>query len=137
MVKRDHCLVARLALRDMAKDDLSVFVDDGGLVVEGERAIQEKRDDQGATETTYARFRRPIPLTDGVSPEDVKATFTDGVLELTVPAPATAAARQPRQSVDRGRARTRATRSSELAWGDAFTGSSRRSGSQCFSLNSL
>lgn len=87
IVKLDRCLVARLALRGIAKDNLSVFVDDGGLVVEGERnrEIEAKRGDQGTSEPTGARFRRPIPLTDGVSPEDVKTTFTAGVLELTSP----------------------------------------------------
>jgi HSP20 family protein len=99
IVKRDRCLVARLALREMAKDDLSVFVDEGGLVVEGERQceIEYKRGDQRAMAPGQAKFRRPIPLTDGVSPEDVKATFTAGVLELTVPAPSAAATRQPRK----------------------------------------
>jgi HSP20 family molecular chaperone IbpA len=86
IVERDHCLVARLALRDVAKDDLSVFVDDGGLVVEGD-----------VTNLTRAKFRRPIPFTDGVRPEEVKATFTGGVLELTVPVLPTATARPPRK----------------------------------------
>ena len=85
IVRRDQRLVARLALRGIAKDDLSVFVDDGGLVVEGERKSE------------HARFRRPIPLTDGVSPEDVSATFSAGFLELTVPAPSAATARPPRK----------------------------------------
>lgn len=99
MVESDHRLVARLALQGIAKHDLSVFVDDGGLVVEGEREceIEEKGDDECAAELTHAKFRRPIPLTDGVRPEDVKATLRAGVLELTLPFPATAAARQPRK----------------------------------------
>lgn len=90
IVERDRCLVARLALRDVAKDDLSVFVDGGGLVVEGER----KRE----IEATRARFRRPIPFTDGVRPEDVEASFTAGVLQLTVPLSSTVTARRARKT---------------------------------------
>ena len=89
IVERDHCLVARLALRDVAKDALSVFVDDGGLVVEGER--------KGEIEATHAKFRRPIPFTDRVRPEDVEASFTGGVLQLTVPVLSSAIARPLRK----------------------------------------
>jgi HSP20 family molecular chaperone IbpA len=99
MIKGEGSLVVRLTLRGMAKEDLSVFVDDGGLVVEGYRKheIADGRATQQALGPRLAKFRRPIPLTDGVSPEHVMARFTDSVLELTFPFPATPAARLPRK----------------------------------------
>ncbi len=40
------------------------------------------------SERVYGRFYRFIPLPEGAKVEDVKATFTDGVLEVSVPLPA-------------------------------------------------
>jgi HSP20 family protein len=99
IAERDRCLVARLALGGIAKNELSVFIDSGGLVVEGapERGIEARTDDHCATGPTYAKFRRPIPMTDGLRPEDVTVTFTPGVLELRAPLRSTVPARQPRK----------------------------------------
>jgi HSP20 family molecular chaperone IbpA len=39
------------------------------------------------SERSYGRFLRTIPLPDGVDAEKIEATFKDGVLEVTLPAP--------------------------------------------------
>jgi HSP20 family protein len=39
------------------------------------------------SERSYGRFFRAIPLPDGVNAEQVDASFKDGVLEVTLPAP--------------------------------------------------
>jgi HSP20 family protein len=38
----------------------------------------------------YGSFYRTIPLPDGVAAQDVAATFSDGVLEISLPLPARA-----------------------------------------------
>jgi hypothetical protein len=40
------------------------------------------------SEREYGSFYRAVPLPEGVKLEDVKATFSDGVLEVSVPLPA-------------------------------------------------
>ncbi|MGH7943705.1 MAG: Hsp20/alpha crystallin family protein [Opitutaceae bacterium] len=39
------------------------------------------------SERRYGRFSRSVPLPEGVSPEDVRCIFQNGVLEITMPAP--------------------------------------------------
>jgi HSP20 family protein len=69
---------------------VSVEVTDGHLTLSGERKreTEEKKDDFYRSEREYGSFYRSVPLPDGVKLEDVKATFADGVLEVSVPLPA-------------------------------------------------
>lgn len=94
--RRDGNLVVRADLPGVKKDDLQVDVDNDVLTVSGERfdEHEDRRDDFFRSERSYGQFFRAIPLPDGVKPEDVKATFTDGVLEITAPVPSA----EPRQS---------------------------------------
>jgi len=70
-----------------------VNLTDEGLVIEGERAqgAENREDEWFTTERTYGRFYRVVPLPDGVNFKEVKATFRNGVLEISVPLPAAAA----------------------------------------------
>lgn len=88
--ERDRRLVTRVDLPGMKKEDVSVEVTDGHLTLSGERKreTEEKKDNLYRSEREYGSFRRTVPLPDGVKLEDVKATFSDGVLEVSVPLPA-------------------------------------------------
>ena len=81
-------------LPGMKKEDLSVEVTHGYLALSGERKREkeEKKDNFYRNECEYGSFYRAVPLPDGVKLEDVKATFADGVLEVSVPLPAQPAA---------------------------------------------
>ncbi len=48
------------------------------------------------SEREYGSFYRTIPLPEGVALDDIKATFADGVLEVSVPLPPEQAV-QPRK----------------------------------------
>ena len=63
---------------------------DGHLALSGERKHEkeEKKDNVYRSEREYGSFYRAVPLPQGVKLEDVKATFSDGVLEVSVPVPA-------------------------------------------------
>jgi HSP20 family protein len=65
-------------------------VTDGHLTLSGERRreTEEKKDNLYRSEREYGSFYRAVPLPEGVKLEDVKATFADGVLEVSVPMPA-------------------------------------------------
>ena len=55
------------------------------LILEGERKQEQERG--GWSERSYGRFFRSIPLPENVNPDTAKASFKDGVLEITVPTP--------------------------------------------------
>ena len=98
--EKDNRLVTRIDLPGMNKEDVKVEIDNGRLVIAGERKneAEEKAENFYRCERTYGNFYRAIPLPDGARVEDVKATFAAGVLEVSIPLPAkTAAAPQPIQ----------------------------------------
>jgi HSP20 family protein len=90
VLERDNRLITRVDLPGTKKEDVTVQVTDGHLELSGERRQEkeEKADDFYRTERQYGRFYRAVPLPEGVKLEDVKATFADGVLEVSVPLPA-------------------------------------------------
>lgn len=93
MTERDQQLMIKVDLPGLKKDEVNVSVTDEGLVVEGERTreAESKKEEWFTTERSYGRFYRLVPLPEGVNHQEVKATFKNGVLEVTVPIPAAAA----------------------------------------------
>jgi HSP20 family protein len=92
--EKDNRLVTKIDLPGMKKEDVTVEVTDGQLAISGERKseVEEKKEHYFRSEREYGSFYRAVPLPDGVKIEDVKATFADGVLEVSVPVPAVAEA---------------------------------------------
>lgn len=90
VIERDNRLVTRVDLPGVKKEDVTVEVTDGHLVLSGERKLEteEKKDNIYRKEREYGSFYRVFPLPQGVKLEDVKATFADGVLEVSIPLPA-------------------------------------------------
>jgi HSP20 family protein len=88
--EKDNRLVTRVDLPGLKKEDVKVEVTDGHLAISGERKreVEEKKKNFYRSEREYGSFYRAVPLPEGVKLEDVKATFTDGVLEVSVPLPA-------------------------------------------------
>jgi HSP20 family protein len=88
--EKDNRLVTKIDLPGMKKEDVKVEVTDGHLAISGERKreTEEKKERFYRCEREYGSFYRAVPLPEGVKLEDVKATFSDGVLEVSVPLPA-------------------------------------------------
>ena len=88
--EKDHRFVTRVDLPGVKKEDATVEVTDGYLALSGTRTREkeEKKDNVYRTEREYGQFYRAVPLPEGVKLEDIKATFADGVLEVSVPLPA-------------------------------------------------
>lgn len=87
--ERGDNLVVCADLPGMKKEDVHLEVHEDHLVLQGERQHESDQNQGGLyrTERSYGSFYRTIPLPDGVNPDQVKATFRDGVLEVTVPVP--------------------------------------------------
>lgn len=90
--EKDNRMVTRIDLPGVKKDDVTVEVGDGQLKMFGERKNETTEKDKSfyRCERDYGSFYRAVPLPAGVKPEDVKATFDNGVLEVSVPIPAAA-----------------------------------------------
>ena len=88
--ERDNRLVTKVDLPGLKKEDVKVEVGDGYFSISGERTSEkvEEKDNVYRSERSYGSFYRAVPLPEGAKLEDVKATFTDGVLEVSVPLPA-------------------------------------------------
>lgn len=87
--RRGDKLVVRADLPGLRKEDVNVEVNDGMLTISGERSEEheEDRDEFYRTERSYGEFSRTVPLPEGVNEDQCDATFKDGVLEVTLPAP--------------------------------------------------
>jgi HSP20 family protein len=85
--EKDNRLITKIDLPGMKKEDVKVEVTDGHLAISGERKTEaeEKKENFYRCERAYGGFHRVVPLPEGVRLEDVKATFADGVLEVSVP----------------------------------------------------
>jgi HSP20 family protein len=79
-----------------------VEVTDGHLAISGgrKRETEEKKDNIYRREREYGSFYRAVPLPEGVKIEDVKASFSDGVLEVSVPLPAKQEAKVRRVEIE-------------------------------------
>lgn len=90
--EKDNCLITRIDLPGMKKEEVKVEVTDGHLAISGERRSEkeEKKDNEYRSERAYGSFYRAVPLPKGAQLESVKATFADGVLEVSVPVAAKA-----------------------------------------------
>ena len=80
--------VVKADLPGMTKENVKVEVSDGALVIQGERKEEREEKEKGyyTAERSYGAFYRALPLPEGVKTDEAKATFKDGVLEITMPA---------------------------------------------------
>jgi len=85
--ERDNNVVVCADLPGIDKNDLKVEVEDHMLVIQGERKRErtEEREGLRRSERAYGTFWRSIPLPEGAKPEQAKADFRNGVLEITMP----------------------------------------------------
>jgi HSP20 family protein len=64
--------------------DIQLEVTRDTLTIRGERREEQK--EKNRREFHYGSFYRSIDLPHGVKAEDIKASYTDGVLEVRIPA---------------------------------------------------
>lgn len=87
--QKDDQVFIHADLPGLSKDDVSVEVTDNAVAIQGERKREHHDEQQGyyRSERSYGSFSRVIPLPEGALTDQAKATFRDGVLEITIPAP--------------------------------------------------
>ncbi len=84
--QRGNELVVQADLPGMTKDDINVDIEDGQIIIRGERQNSREQTEEGfyRTERSYGSFYRSIPLPEGIDAEAAKADFRNGVLEITM-----------------------------------------------------
>jgi HSP20 family protein len=89
LVESEEHLVLRADLPGMSEDDIEIEIKDNVLTVSGERKAEEERKEEGyyRVERTYGSFSRSLTLPEGVSADEVSASFDKGVLEVRIPKP--------------------------------------------------
>jgi len=93
---KDGKFVFRAELPGVDPKDLDVSISERELVIKGERKKEKdtKEENYVYREFSYGSFERRFALPEGVKTEELKAKFHNGILEVTVPAPAVTKARK-------------------------------------------
>jgi HSP20 family protein len=96
LVETEDGYVLRADLPGLTQDDIKIEFEDRTLTVSGERKADHemKKDGYVRVERAFGAFSRSLTLPQGVDPEALKASFENGVLEVTIPKPE---ARKPRR----------------------------------------
>ena len=81
--------IVRAELPGLTSNDVKVDITDNALTIRGERKQVHKEEREGwyRSERSYGRFFRSIPVPEGINVDEASASFRDGVLEITMPAP--------------------------------------------------
>lgn len=68
----------------MSDKDLTVSLKDNCLIIEGERKSESKKEEKGRyfSEFSYGSFYRSLPLEDEVDPDNVRADYKNGILNV-------------------------------------------------------
>ncbi len=84
---RGQDLVISAEIAGVAPRDIDISVSEGVLTISGER--QREPDDEAETdyvrERYYGHFRRSMVLPDGVDERGIGASFSNGVVRITIP----------------------------------------------------
>jgi HSP20 family protein len=87
MFRRGADIVVRADVPGMKKEDVTVELADGQLMLRGERKQEKEEKNEGyyRAERTYGSFYRTLTLPEGAKVDEAKAVIRDGVLEVVIP----------------------------------------------------
>jgi len=87
VVERDNEVVVRAELPGVDKDNLDVSVTDDSVTIKAttQQESEEEKDDYHRREISQGSFSRTVALPASVQSDQAKASFKNGMLELTLP----------------------------------------------------
>lgn len=88
LMQKDKSYQVKAELPGLKEDDIELFVEDGYMVIKGERRDEQKqeKDDYIVHESNYGSFYRSFPLPKDVDVEKkCKASLKDGLLTVELP----------------------------------------------------
>ena len=90
---RDDDVVVRLEIAGIDPEkDLSVTLEEGQLVIRGERKRTEELEEEEyyRMKAAYGQFERRLPIPEGIDENKIVAEYSDGILEVVIPKAVTA-----------------------------------------------
>lgn len=87
VTEKENCYLIKADLPGVNKDDVNVSFDNGSLIIETEFNQESREETEGKIirkERRYGKYMRNLYLGDHIDKEHIDATFTNGVLTLTV-----------------------------------------------------
>jgi len=83
----EHNIYIHAELPGMTKEDVNIMVTDGTLSIRGEKKREASTEGKQyyRIERSYGEFVRQFTLPDNINEEAMKASFENGVLEITIP----------------------------------------------------
>ena len=83
----DQAIVLRAELPGLTPEDIDIEIDDNVLTLKGERRFEETVQEGRyyRLERAYGHFQRNVTLPQGVKPDEISASFDNGVLSVQVP----------------------------------------------------
>ena len=92
VVEDTDALRVAAELPGLGKEDLHAAIENGSLVLRGEKKLESKQDEKGCyrIERAFGRFERVIPLPAGLDLDRAQTSFDKGVLTVRIPKSKTA-----------------------------------------------
>ena len=102
IMEGDGEYLVKAELPEVAKEDVSVRVEDGVLSISGERKTEEEKNEKKIhrAERAYGRFDRSFRVPENADASKAEARFKDGVLQVVLPKLAQAKAAAVEINVD-------------------------------------
>jgi HSP20 family protein len=104
LVETEDEFVLRADLPGLTENDVNIELEDNVLSISGERKAEHEERKEGyyRVERASGSFSRSLTLPEGVDPEQVRAQFDNGVLEVRIPKPEERKPRKVTISAGRG-----------------------------------
>jgi len=82
----DKAYEIEVMLPGIKKEDINIDLDDRTLTIRGERKTSKEEDKvkYHLVETSYGTFSRSLTLPTNINRESIQASYTDGVLRVTI-----------------------------------------------------
>lgn len=87
ILETEHELIVKADLPEVNEKDIDIRIEDGTLVLKGERKFEDKKEEKGGyhrIERSYGAFARYFSLPDTIDADKVKAEYKNGVLTVTL-----------------------------------------------------
>ncbi len=90
LAESEDSYILHADLPGLAEDDVKIEFEDNVLTISGERRTEreERKGGYVRVERASGAFTRSLTLPAGIDPSAIKAAFSNGVLEITIPKPA-------------------------------------------------
>jgi HSP20 family protein len=87
IIENEKAYELSVAVPGLSKEDFKIDLNDNFLTVSGERKFSKEKNENNlhVVETQYGNFSRSFSLPENVDANKITATYTNGILEITVP----------------------------------------------------